>query len=98
MQEKLNAIMSETRAYWTVVPKSLFHNTISLLTSQKVRFAQSRKIRKNLYNLLKEDEYTVEAIRKVGAYKLTNCGFTKAQLVILDELIHASKIKGIGNH
>jgi hypothetical protein len=58
MEEKFQEYMEKTREYWSLKEKSLFHNLISLITSQKIKFSQSREIRKKLYLLNNgADEY-----------------------------------------
>ena len=51
VETKIKNYMDTTTDLWSIPTKSLFHNLISLLTSQKIRFSKSREIRKQLYVL-----------------------------------------------
>jgi hypothetical protein len=50
-QSVLN-IANETKEYWNLPVKPLFHAAISQFITKIIRFQESRKIRSNLYKLL----------------------------------------------
>jgi 3-methyladenine DNA glycosylase/8-oxoguanine DNA glycosylase len=51
--ENLDQVLADTQQYWDIHQKwSLFHQTISLVISQRIRFSLGRQIRQNLYRFL----------------------------------------------
>jgi 3-methyladenine DNA glycosylase/8-oxoguanine DNA glycosylase len=48
----LATIIQSTRKYWDIPKYSLFHETISLIISQRISFQKGRTIRRNLYQKL----------------------------------------------
>ena len=108
MEKILNEYMNKTKEFWTLKPKTLFHNAISLLTSQKIKFSESRAIRKKLYELNENREEYCPKIFSVLKYSnFKNCGLEdniincmfkvieleKANNLTIDNL---QQIKGIG--
>lgn len=90
--------------FFTLPSKSLFHNLISLIISQKIRFSQSRKIRQQLYALLNTNEYTIDNLDSLSNDTLKSVGLSddkincirsilKIENLTLDKI---SKIKGVG--
>jgi len=108
MEEVLNKYMNVTKDFWTLKPKTLFHNTISLLTSQKIKFSESRAIRKKLYELNENrEEYCPKIFANLSFINFKNCGLEDNIINCMFEVIELEKsnkltienlenIKGIG--
>lgn len=108
MEEVLNKYMNVTKEYWTLKPKTLFHNAISLLTSQKIKFSESRAIRKKLYELNENrEEYCPKIFSNLKFDNFKNCGLEDNIINSMFEVIgleksnnltieNLQKIKGVG--
>ena len=95
-------ILFETEEYWNLHSRSLYHELISAIISQRISFNESRHIRSKLYNTIQSGEITFDHIQELGYDGLINLGIdSKKACTILtipdeiniDELIH---ISGIG--
>lgn len=62
--EEFLVIIEETRAFWTLPNKGLFHNAVSAVVGQRIRFSQAREIRKKLYQILGDVQYSAEKLRE----------------------------------
>jgi 3-methyladenine DNA glycosylase/8-oxoguanine DNA glycosylase len=103
-------IIEKTKIFWQIKQYSIYHNTISLIISQKVSFQIGRKIRQKLFDLVKENEFTKENIGVLTNTQLVDIGLcmpkintiheiSKYTKVIIDNdkyLDNIFKIKGIG--
>lgn len=108
MEQLITEYMNKTNKYWMLKPKSLFHNTISLLTSQKIKFSESRAIRKKLYELNEnKDEYCPNIFSNLTSTNFKNCGLADNIIESMFKVIKLEKnnaltitnleeIKGIG--
>jgi 3-methyladenine DNA glycosylase/8-oxoguanine DNA glycosylase len=106
MEEKFQEYMEKTREYWSLKEKSLFHNLISLITSQKIKFSQSREIRKKLYLLNNgADEYCPKIFSNITLTEFKNCGLEPDIINVIISVIKLEdnlnldtikNIKGIG--
>lgn len=70
----LKKYMEMTFNYWNLQPRGLYHDTISLILSQKVRFHQGRKIRSELYKLLGTSIIDYDNLRTINQDKLLSLG------------------------
>jgi 3-methyladenine DNA glycosylase/8-oxoguanine DNA glycosylase len=102
-------IIEKTKTFWQTKQYSIYHNTISLIISQKIAFQIGRKIRQNLFDLIKENEFTKENIKVLTDLQLVNIGLCLPKINTIREISKCitidhnkyindiSKIKGIGN-
>ena len=109
MEEVINKYIDSTIEYWNLPQKTLFHNTISLLTAQKIKFSESRNIRKKLYELNQnKDEYSLNVFKDLSKQDFFNCGLSSNIIDVIYQVIELEKsniltidnlqnIKGIGN-
>lgn len=68
---------------------NIFHQTISLLLSQKISFYQSRKIRQSLFALIAPDiAYTKVNISKLTNKQLLNIGVSEQKYEIIQQIIN----------
>lgn len=108
MNNIITEYINKTEKFWDIPKKSFFHNTISLLTSQKIKFVESKNIRKKLYELNNNNnEYNIDIFNNLTNDDFLNCGLSiniiniirtvieleKKNILTIDEL---KKIKGIG--
>lgn len=108
MDNIINNYINKTDKYWLIPQKSLFHNTISLLTSQKIKFSESRNIRKNLYKLNQyNDEFSINIFKNLTNDDFLNCGLSSNIIEVIKKVIDLElnniltietlqNIKGIG--
>lgn len=103
-------IANEVLPYITLKERSLFHNIISLVISQRVRFQVGRDIRNKLYELLLSDNITIKGISKLSDKELKKIGIEqykidiiryivmiyKPELSVVELLQQLCEIKGIG--
>jgi len=66
---------------WLPKETSLYHATISLILSQRISFAASRKIRQNLYGLIGTNILTPEAMSKLSTDDLKSIGIRNPDLI-----------------
>lgn len=64
-------LSSETKNFWSIKLRGLYHDTISLILSQRIRFKQSRKIRQEIYKKLDGDIITYDNIRNISDFLKT---------------------------
>lgn len=69
--------LKSTIDFWNLKPRGLFHETVSLIISQKIRLSLSRKIRADLYKILGTNILTFDNIRLVPYERLISIGFTE---------------------
>ena len=99
-------IINETQSFWDVLPpKPLFHAAISQFVTKRVRFSQSRLIRRKMYVLL-GDPYDVNILRNnITDNDLKAIGLSSDQIVSIREIANLpdpltleslSTIRGVG--
>ena len=100
----LSELAIQTKEYWMIPQKSIFHDLISLIISQKISFEQGREIRKKLYDYVKGD-YTPELLSKISqstwknTFQIDGLKFLCIQEIIRhsnDLLNNLNNIRGIG--
>jgi 3-methyladenine DNA glycosylase/8-oxoguanine DNA glycosylase len=112
MEYLTNDILTKTKQYWNIhQTKNIFHQTVSLVISQKISFAKSRRARQILYDLIKPDqEFTSKNLSKIDKSQWLKIGIAESQYASIQNLIkldqnnydnkewieQISKIKGIG--
>lgn len=112
MEYLTNDILTKTKQYWNIHQnKNIFHQSVSLITSQKISFAKSRQARQILYDLIKpEQEFTSKNLSKIDKSQWLKIGIAESQYASIQNLIkldqndydnkewieQISKIKGIG--
>lgn len=95
-------LLLETQDYWNIPSKSLYHEAVSLIISQKISFTKSRQIRSKLYELLGSDEITYDNLREVLEIDLFRTGLDLKKLDIIFQIPSEfdiddlSEINGIG--
>lgn len=102
--QNLPELISPYESFFTLPPKTLFHNLISLIISQKIRFGQGRKIRQQLYSLLNTDEYTPNGLNSLSDDTLKSIGLSDDKINCIRAILgledltldRAAQIKGIG--
>ena len=57
----MNDVIEETREFWEMPNKGVFHNAVSAIVGQRIKFIEARKIRSKLYQLL-GDPYSPEKL------------------------------------
>lgn len=100
----LPLIIQQTSSFWNLPKKTLFHNLINLVISQKISFAEGRKIRQNLYKKINNYEITKEIIKNLTDIDFKKCGMDNNKIEVVKKIIEEenltitsiSKIKGIG--
>lgn len=103
-------ILNETKNFYKLKHYGIFHQTISLIISQKISFSSSRKIRQKMFELIfPEKEFTVKNISNITKDTLISFGIdenkyeTILNILKLDNsnenqwITKISKIKGIGS-
>jgi 3-methyladenine DNA glycosylase/8-oxoguanine DNA glycosylase len=94
MERIIKDYIKNTNKYWLLPQKSLFHNTISLLTSQKIKFSESRNIRKKLYELNQEqNEYSIKIFENLTNKDFIKCGISNNIIEIIKNVIELEKNK-----
>lgn len=101
----LHETIIKTKTYWTTPKKSLFHNTISLITSQQISFQKGREIRQKIYAKINSFEITHENLKKLSRDDFMNYGIDEKRVNTITELLKIknltiekiSKLKGIGS-
>ena|SRR3989338_4927616 len=88
VETKIKNYMDATTDFWSIPTKSLFHNLISLLVSQRIRFAKSREIRKQLYGLNDNfSEYDSSKLSMVSRDQYRDLGLTDNLISAIFEVI-----------
>lgn len=104
------AIVNDSRKFWEIPPKPVFHHLISLLTSQEVKFSIGRKIRHSLYAISSavgcNGVITPELILSLTDQQLSSTGLSPQRCITAKELARFSyevktiddyaKINGVG--
>lgn len=91
MEEVIKQCMKKTKKFWKIKDKTLYHNTISLITAQKIAFSKSREIRKNLYALNdNNDEYDYNLFNTFTKDQFKNCGIENDNLI--DCILNVTKL------
>lgn len=107
--ENIIDVVNKTREYWMIKRKTQFHHIIAQYITKMIRFTESQKIRRNLYELL-GDPYNKEIFDKCNDNELIKCGLSLQQIITLrnisnlinekdtidDNLQRIYKIKGVG--
>ena len=96
---KIIGTIHETKKWWFKESKGLFHETISLIIGQKIRFVEANRIRKSIYELQSklskdtEDKFKPELIAQI----ITKPEFKVLgqKITIIQEIIKLSDIKEI---
>ena len=105
MEDKIIGTINKTKEFYQQPSKSLFHNTISLIISQKISFSKSRTIRKKIYEEFTSSEMTYDNIKNLSKKQLLDFGLQEFQYDIIQRIINLGpnlvyddiiKVKGIG--
>lgn len=102
-------LLTKTKEYYKLKQYNIFHQTISLIISQKISFASSKKIRSELFkNISPDNEFTRENISKISKSKMFDIGIDENKYDVILTIINLgdcddddwinqiSNIKGIG--
>lgn len=87
MSFKILNIMSGTKEYWTMPKKTLFHNTISLIISQKIPFHEGREIRQKLFSELGKYDIIYDEFKKISNNKLKEIGISETKINCIEIVI-----------
>lgn len=97
-------VLQTTEEYWNLPSKSIYHECISLIISQRIAFKDSRRIRKSLYEKIGDSEFTYHNLRSFSETELYNLGVTvSVQNVIfsipedITDFDDLKEIRGIGD-
>jgi 3-methyladenine DNA glycosylase/8-oxoguanine DNA glycosylase len=92
MNKQINEYMDKSTEFWKLKSKTLFHNAISLLTSQKIRFSESRKIIKKLYELNEnKEQYCPKIFSNLTFDNFKNCGLEENIINCMFNVIELEK-------
>ena len=102
-------LLTKTKEYYKLKQYNIFHQTISLILSQKISFVMSRKIRSNIFDMISPNkEFTKENISNIKKSKMISIGIDEDKYRVIlnvmntnecetnDWINKMSKIKGIG--
>lgn len=104
-------VLQNTKKWYNVKKYGLFHQTISLIISQKISFVQSRTIRSEIFKIISPDkEFSRNNLLKIGKDKLISIGIDENKYNVISNIINLKqnddnkllwlseieKIKGIG--
>lgn len=77
-------VLISTQQYWYLETKSIYHECVSLIISQKISFKESRRIRSILYQKIGEYEFTFDNLRTFSETELSEFGLnSKMQSIIM---------------
>lgn len=87
ISKKILNIMISTKEYWTMPKKTLFHNTISVIISQKITFHEGREIRQKLFEKLGKYDIVYDEFKKLGYDKLKEIGLSEDKIKCIDVVL-----------
>jgi 3-methyladenine DNA glycosylase/8-oxoguanine DNA glycosylase len=86
-----NDLLKSTEKYVKLKKYSMFHQTISLIISQKISFKKSRSIRSKIFEKIYPDnEFTIENIKLIKG-EIANFGIEKTQLDTINNILEIYK-------
>lgn len=103
---QLSKIIDKTKEYYNIPSKSLFHNTISLVISQKIAFGKGRAIRIKIYDKIGSYEMSYDNMKDFTKEDLASFGLESFQIETIQRVMALpqplvyndviNKVKGIG--
>lgn len=91
MELLTNEILEQTKQFWKINEHTIFHNTISLVISQKVSFNIGRNIRIKLFELIGSSEFTKDNISQLSDCEMQNIGLDKNKIILVKLIIRINK-------
>ena len=98
MDKITTELLIETREFWDLPPKTLYHELISIIISQRIRFTHSRSIRKKLYQLIESYEITYPLLQNLSDGKLLEIGLTADKIEIIRHIPEDITIENLANY
>lgn len=96
-------VLQQTKQFWDLDSRGIYHEIVSLIISQRIAFSQSRKIRSSIYKRIGDSVLTYDKLSSISDNDLLLCGLDEHKLSIIRSISgnvskeQFTEISGIGN-